>query len=623
MTSLARLHHAPGAAYEPPYTLEDEYAVAAQRFVQTGEVPVSLKCAVSLELMHDPVQTCEGHTYEHALIAEWLSTNKTDPCTGMPLRELNLVPNRTIKSQIEAFRAAVVKLGPDAIAKLPQPADTRPASIAARPADGYTNMIAPRSFDAPSAACATASGLRPPAPMAPHTFRPQKLAKPGPTKMPALEAPERATKVRFASLYANSLVTRGKARAAALRCNDDVEQYRSVIGDYLRVKRANEHQRLPYASTREEYTFSRKDIRFFNHVMHKLENLGRSVLSAQPKRRHKWELAINPFRRQLYNELYETNELVRAFAGSLPGGRTALPAMDDWTLGIKQRNRFGTYGWRVFKAANARAPMDLLGDVHTALLIDDSGSMTGRNWNEVRNLLGQIGPLLARYADPDCGDYKDMSDEDFKRNLLSSVHTQGFDVHFLNHPQAEQGLRTAADVINTFNRVHPTNGTPTGQRVNDILDAYMSTLRYDRNLKPLNLVILTDGADTDYPREKLFFAIEEHVSHVVQRGHPGWQLGVEFLQVGNDPAATLHLDDIEEEVDRHHNNLNCDVVGVTHMAYFNGEPLSAERLAQIMVQGIQAREQGYHRDFRDRRRVARAQRQQLEWQTRQGPGYYY
>ncbi len=36
----------------------------------------------------------------------------------------------------------------------------------------------------------------------------------------------------------------------------------------------------------------------------------------------------------------------------------------------------------------------------------------------------------------------------------------------------------------------------------------------------------------------LEWTIEEHVAHVVQRGHEFSQLGVEFLQVGDDPWAT-------------------------------------------------------------------------------------
>ena len=119
--------------------------------------------------------------------------------------------------------------------------------------------------------------------------------------------------------------------------------------------------------------------------------------------------------------------------------------MDDWTLGIKQRQRWSFRGWRTFKPVNAKAPVDLLGDVHTVLLIDDSGSMAGHRWHEARNLIKQIGPLLARYANPDYRDYSAMSDEDYVRSYLDKAHSQGFDLHFLNHVMPEQGLRTAED----------------------------------------------------------------------------------------------------------------------------------------------------------------------------------
>ena len=45
--------------------------------------------------------------------------------------------------------------------------------------------------------------------------------------------------------------------------------------------------------------------------------------------------------------------------------------------------------------------------------------------------------------------------------------------------------------------MRPSGPTPTGKRVNDILDAYMSTLRHDRDMKPLNLVVITDGEASD------------------------------------------------------------------------------------------------------------------------------
>ena len=87
-----------------------------------------------------------------------------------------------------------------------------------------------------------------------------------------------------------------------------------------------------------------------------------------------------------------------------------------------------------------------------------------------------------------------------------------------------------------FQRVRIDNGTPTGRRVHDIMDAYMSTLRYDRTLKPLNMIIITDGEAQD--ESLLHWSIEEHVSHLSQRGFIPHQVGLEFLQVCTSAGQT-------------------------------------------------------------------------------------
>lgn len=51
-------------------------------------------------------------------------------------------------------------------------------------------------------------------------------------------------------------------------------------------------------------------------------------------------LLLQPFRRDLFNRTYMANPIVEAFSGGLTHGRFGFPAMDDWTLGIKRRNRF-------------------------------------------------------------------------------------------------------------------------------------------------------------------------------------------------------------------------------------------------------------------------------------------
>ena len=56
------------------------------------EPPHEYRCAISHELMVDPVATAVGHTYEREAITKWLTTHRTDPCTNEMLPTKNLVP---------------------------------------------------------------------------------------------------------------------------------------------------------------------------------------------------------------------------------------------------------------------------------------------------------------------------------------------------------------------------------------------------------------------------------------------------------------------------------------------------------------------------------------------------
>ena len=245
--------------------------------------------------------------------------------------------------------------------------------------------------------------------------------------------------------------------------------------------------------------------------------------------------------------------------------------MDHWTLGISAFGVTQTSGRRPDPA------IPLLSQVHTVLLIDDSGSMAnpsnarwgprGSRWDQVRDLLRDLAPIITQY-DP-----------------------QGIDLHFLNHSNAQQGLQSSQDVQDIFSRVRPGGGTPLGMRINTILDAYMSSLRYERDLKPLNLVVITDGKAGD--ERILFAALEEHVSSITQRGHPPHQMGIEFLQVGDDQWATTHLWEIKERVSRHHQSFNRDVVGVTPVNRTQG--IDAAALMSVINSGIDARVSGYLR----------------------------
>ena len=75
-----------------------------------------------------------------------------------------------------------------------------------------------------------------------------------------------------------------QAKAAAVQCGGSVEGFRDVIGTYLATKQQNELARLRRGAPprRAEWRYSRPDTRTYNHLMHKLETLSRSVVSTNP-----------------------------------------------------------------------------------------------------------------------------------------------------------------------------------------------------------------------------------------------------------------------------------------------------------------------------------------------------
>ena len=185
-------------------------------------------------------------------------------------------------------------------------------------------------------------------------------------------------------------------------------------------------------------------------------------------------------------------------------------------------------------------------------------------WDQARRIIASVAPKVAQYS------------------------PYGIDLHFLNRATFYSDLHTEREVQEAFNAVTPAKGTPTGIRVNDILDAYMCTLRYYRDLIPLNLLILTDGEAND--EEILHWTIEEHLTNLIHRGYPAHQLGIEFVQVGDCMNATRQLVKLEVEVNRH---FKRDVIGVTPINQTSN--INPDLLLAIAASGIHARIKGYMR----------------------------
>jgi hypothetical protein len=68
--------------------------------------PDAFTCPITSNLMMWPMTTMQGHTYEGAAVGKWLESNDTDPKTNKVLKNKKLVPNHSMRSQIQEWVAA-------------------------------------------------------------------------------------------------------------------------------------------------------------------------------------------------------------------------------------------------------------------------------------------------------------------------------------------------------------------------------------------------------------------------------------------------------------------------------------------------------------------------------------
>ena len=148
--------------------------------------------------------------------------------------------------------------------------------------------------------------------------------------------------------------------------------------------------------------------------------------------------------------------------------------------------------------------------------------MAGRGWRETSRALEQITPICTKWD------------------------ADGIDIYFLNAPQKDHfsNVRSAEQVSRIFREQKPYGATPTGTRLNQILRPYLRELEAKgaANVKPLNIIVITDGEPSDDPEGVIIFAANK----LEKLEAPSWQVGIQFFQVGNAPDATQALQDLDD-----------------------------------------------------------------------------
>ncbi|ORY03661.1 hypothetical protein BCR34DRAFT_492219 [Clohesyomyces aquaticus] len=86
--------------------LRTAFAISDPGNMAKREVPDYLIDGITFEIMHDPVVTKNGRSYERATIIEHLKRSPTDPLTREPLRIEELRPNIALKEACTEFMEA-------------------------------------------------------------------------------------------------------------------------------------------------------------------------------------------------------------------------------------------------------------------------------------------------------------------------------------------------------------------------------------------------------------------------------------------------------------------------------------------------------------------------------------
>ncbi|RDA93811.1 hypothetical protein CP533_6349 [Ophiocordyceps camponoti-saundersi (nom. inval.)] len=236
-------------------------------------------------------------------------------------------------------------------------------------------------------------------------------------------------------------------------------------------------------------------------------------------------------------------------------------------------SRASAYERSTFLASSSEDPYHFLYLFDTVFLVDDSSSMCGHRWREVQSALQQLTPVCTSHDD------------------------DGIDVYFMNHANSEDEsrgyrcIKDGAQVEALFRSVRPFGPTPTRSSIENILDPYIEKLSRAadfQDVRPLNLIVLTDGMpgpSTSYLPEP---AIVRYAKWLDEAAAPSYQVGIQFIQVGDDADATRALEILDRLRERYGIR---DMVDTTKFESRAG-PLSAEGILKAVLGGVDRRLDG-------------------------------
>ena len=135
----------------------------------------------------------------------------------------------------------------------------------------------------------------------------------------------------------------------------------------------------------------------------------------------------------------------------------------------------------------------------------------------------------------------------------------GVDVRFFNaYLDAEKRLNldSAEKVMSLFKNLEPEGETPTADTLETELNEYVHEYKKNRRIKGLNLIVITDGEPSH--GQDVEGVIVKYAKMLAEHDAPPLQVGIQFVQIGDEKGAKDFLDRLDNDLQTKY-NLDRDV----------------------------------------------------------------
>ncbi|GJC88070.1 hypothetical protein ColLi_10908 [Colletotrichum liriopes] len=278
--------------------------------------------------------------------------------------------------------------------------------------------------------------------------------------------------------------------------------------------------------------------------------------------------------------MFRNNNL---FADPLVGEQANPPAYDEqipFPLDVKSQSPAPAATDPIIfakgmKISTPEDPYAFLSSFDIMIVIDDSGSMDGSSWPEVKTVLRAITDICTLHDD------------------------DGVDLHFLNHETSDSGDATTGKAASGYRNIHdpervekifttvrPKGSTPTGQRLHAILRPYLRLLESKKNniesVKPINIIVITDGAPSDDVESTIISAAQK----LDKLDAPMHQVGVQFFQVGDEPGAREALQELDDHLGSRVGGNLRDMVDTVTWQHGTRGVLTADSILKVVLGAV-------------------------------------